>query len=321
VPDPSAEAFIEAFHGGRLGASVRGLDLSGASPSDAHERLVSSGFHVVAVPWAAPTDREGGRRWRLLSGATTADPTEPSIACELVYEHRDGGVVRIFSEPFRCFGSGVVGPAARKSVIVPPDLRAPNDASLDAEIFAVTRAGEPVPKSCSAAHGMQAHHDGLVSWQHARSMLERIRIPLAPGRPVDASRLIDGLGLLPGRTIVLDAPFDIVLEDARRIASIGVRDAPIVAEEEPDALRLYCTGHQEVSSRAALACLSFVHATSTLGVEPSGYEASRSQLGSLLAVLFGKYGGRYFDNATGEELGPRIGTRIDRLHSPDVWCR
>ena len=307
---------LERFAHARQSTSILSLDLEGRSPRAIHEDLLDRGFSVTGVPVFAPYGHDGARRFYLVTGATTSDPSDPRLARELYYEHPDRGVVRLFSAGVRSFGLGIVGPAARKSVAQAPARRRPDDFGIGAEACAIGSDGASLPTSTAAEHGMRSGKDAVESWLIACSALERLRIGIEDS-PFPDVALVDARGLLGGRTIVPQVDFDWIVERTRDIARTLVAGAPTLLVEEPGALRVYFFGDRgvilPVVRCAALASVVVSLESRSVGIDHHGYEASRQQLAAFVVALFSGVPLEAFDDVTGTDLTENVAASSDIL--------
>jgi hypothetical protein len=190
---------LEEYLDGRIGLSVRDVRLAGRSVEAVHAGLREMGFRHWSSPLVASRSPTGGLVFRCVDGSTTTDPAEPYLATIETYVHPDGGMIRVFP---RGDPEGRLvpasGPAAIKSVLLPPDVEvgpvAPRGAPppgappspqprarRSREAFKVTDDGEPLPRGLRASDGLKDDPgDAKESHRLALEALGYATIALAP---------------------------------------------------------------------------------------------------------------------------------------------
>lgn len=147
---PQLQQQLDRYDAGQVGSSVRNLDLSGRTPEQIHDELAANGFTRTRGPLAAGRDGAGNTLYKTIDGRRITDANAPDVVVQDIYEHPDGGVVRVKPEgdpghPFR--------PEVHASKSVKMDPTQPP--TWQNEGFKVTNGGRPVPKAPCRWDGMK----------------------------------------------------------------------------------------------------------------------------------------------------------------------
>jgi hypothetical protein len=299
---------VEAFESGACGDSVRNVRLRGLELARAHEVLVGAGFRCRRSPIGAPQTKPGERRWRTTLAATTR-LDDPQIVYEHLYDHADGGLVRLYPSqaPMAAFRELGEPPFARKSL-----LRAEPEGSFgfEDEVCIVSDRGAALPRSPRPSDGLKFEfRDVLGSFRLARTVLREQFIPLARGdKPLPTAPPTPGCALTCGFTVVPRGDFWKTARSLRARAA-GWDPAVLVREEQGNVV-LFFSGSSSVRRdvlgqdfRPALASLCIHGGAYVVSVEPFGYEASVEHLRDFFTRVFPELGEcAVYDNLTGADV-------------------
>ena len=187
---------VRAFESGRLGTSVRMLDLSVMPPRRLYASLVARGFTHRRAALLAHRGKRGEAHYRRCDGHTTTDPNDPEIVPVDVYVHPDGGFVRVFplGDPLWPIAPDPATPWAYAGILLElPKQREDRftgalqldfDASVANEACKVSRSGHAIPRGPRRAHGLRWDPaDKLRSLLFARQVMHTARtiLPAAEG--------------------------------------------------------------------------------------------------------------------------------------------
>lgn len=175
---------VEAFQKGRLGASVRDLELCTLTARGVHTKLTASGFRHQLRPIVAERTSRGLPRWLRLDGTSTGNEADPLRVLVHDYVHDDAGLVRVYPSGDPSGREAPKdGPHAVKAVLFPfSPARKGEPCTLYDIAFRVSEGGEVISKSRRAHHGaLFDPTDVFMSWVYAGLHLEEAAfIPLLP---------------------------------------------------------------------------------------------------------------------------------------------
>lgn len=315
------EEFAHRFALLAFGQSIRYVDLTSVGGSDVHAALEKRGFRGKAIPLPGMVRRDGKRQWLRRDGTFSAEIIKDALACEYVYEHDDGGIIRVFPWGLPSFGHGMMYPSARKSVLFPAQSRRrqPADFSVEAEMFAVDPTGHPLPKSPCIQHGLTEMAEGRRR-KLALEVLAATRMRLGRGEPVPLPLAPDHVGLPTTRTIVPAGDFGLVV---RRVAQLA-RAAPVFRTETFGRPQVLFPGSAEAAaerhpSYVACASLTVNEGQYTLGIDPVGTAGATAQLADFLSALLDGIAFDVYDDATGDNVSGIVARHPSFLVSPDHW--
>ena len=271
------------------GASLGSLVLAGRQHAELHEELAGRGFVATRLPLAAPVTRTGERRFARIDGSATAKLDDPKLACEWVYLHEDGGLVRVFPHGHGSLGlGGAVPPSARMSIVT----GGTKGTSLDDEL--ACGPGGTRPRTLAAAHGLLFPTDPVREARAAAAymrgtwaQLQRSPIP-PPTAPLE-----DRVGLPLTRSVVFTRDFEDVVARVERLAANAVR------REHGGQVAFFFAADGRVGFVASLVLGLGSH---TFTLAPVGVPSSVDRLQRVLRQLM--RGERYhvYDDATGEDV-------------------
>ena len=303
-------ARVREFEAGACGSSLRRLALGALAPLALHEKLLAAGFRARRLAIPAARARDGAPRWKT-STTPARKPTDADVACELVYVHPDGGVVRAYTRatPISAYDEVVEGPFTRKSVLMPRAMAL----GLADEACVVTAEGSALPRSLRHADGLKfAAGEEEASLELATTTLAAHVVPLAPGPAPDLA-LSEGYGLSTGATIAPERPFGDVLGILQELVAA---DPAALVRTRRGARSILFSGSPAVATArfGRLECPGFASITvdagaEVLAVEPYGYEASVNHLAGFLSKLLPEVGGTVRENASGRDF-THLATRL-----------
>ncbi len=295
---------VDDFERGACGGSVRELRLAHARPREAHDLLVRRGFRGHRLPIPGATTRSGDARWR---ADLLLTPTPEKAACEYVYVHMDGGVVRLYPTcaPTMAYAEVTRGPFARKSVLLPgvTMLRMQDEACV------VTDEDAAVPKALRPSAGLKFDpSQPLESHRLAEVVLSSHVIPLSPGPAPDMPLEVGLLGLGGGFTVGFEGDASDAFTRLREVLE-RVAPLPLIRARDAD-LEVFMPGALRVAREVrpklkwpALGAVGFRAGASVVTLEPMGYEASVAQLAAFVPEIFRVApDARLFEDVTGRDL-------------------
>jgi hypothetical protein len=172
---------VHAYETGKIGASVRMLDLSAMPGPRLYTALVARGFVHRRCPLVAHRGRRGETYWRRTDGTTTADARDPAIVPMDVYVHPDGGFVRVFpagDAPSAYAGILLRPPRAREDIFT-RKMELEFDPSFANEACRVSPRGNAIPRGPRHAHGLRYDPTRkLESLMFAREVLSSARVAM-----------------------------------------------------------------------------------------------------------------------------------------------